>query len=84
MRLLNVRTQMLEPFFGRQKPPYAILCHTWEDEEVTTNDLDSEAILEEKAGYQKLLHTCTQAKKEKRWVRLRVDRHVLYRQDQQF
>ncbi|KAI1865370.1 uncharacterized protein JN550_008418 [Neoarthrinium moseri] len=35
MRLINVRTLEFEEFVGRDKPPYAILSHTWEDREVS-------------------------------------------------
>ncbi|KAI0513268.1 heterokaryon incompatibility protein-domain-containing protein [Xylaria bambusicola] len=35
MRLIDVNTLKLHEFFGDQIPPYAILSHTWEAEEVT-------------------------------------------------
>ncbi|KAK5633611.1 hypothetical protein RRF57_009325 [Xylaria bambusicola] len=35
MRLIDVNTLKLHEFFGDQIPPYAILPHTWEAEEVT-------------------------------------------------
>lgn len=35
MHLINTKTLALEQFFGTQIPEYAILSHTWGDEEVT-------------------------------------------------
>ncbi|KAE9979256.1 hypothetical protein EG327_007074 [Venturia inaequalis] len=35
MRLINVKTGILEEFWGGKKPKYAILSHTWGPEEVT-------------------------------------------------
>lgn len=41
MRLLNAHTIRLEEYIGRDRPPYAILSHTWEKEgEVLFNDLE--------------------------------------------
>jgi hypothetical protein len=40
MRLLNTTTLRLEAFYGTAKPKYAILSHTWGDEEVLFRDLD--------------------------------------------
>jgi hypothetical protein len=40
MRLLNTTTLQLEDFIDdRLRPPYAILSHTWGEEEVLHNDL---------------------------------------------
>jgi hypothetical protein len=41
MRLLNVKTQKFEDFYGDNVPPYAILSHRWGDEEVTFQDIKS-------------------------------------------
>jgi hypothetical protein len=62
MWLLNTRTIELEQFFEGRTPPYAILSHTWENEEVTfqemqTNQRSSGA----KAGYKKILAFCAAA-----------------------
>ena len=35
MWLINVRTRALEEYFGSKIPPYAILLHMWEEEEVS-------------------------------------------------
>ena len=47
MRLLDARTFRLKTFFNNI-PPYAILSHCWEDEEVVFSDLDD---LEEAKRY---------------------------------
>ena len=39
MRLLNTVTFQLEEFFDVTIPPYAILSHRWEDEELTFQNL---------------------------------------------
>ncbi|KAI1773186.1 heterokaryon incompatibility protein-domain-containing protein [Hypoxylon cercidicola] len=38
MKLINCSELKLEEFFGSDIPPYAILSHTWEKEEVTYQD----------------------------------------------
>ena len=42
MRLLNARTKKLEEFFDNEIPPYAILSHTWGQNEVRFKDIDEE------------------------------------------
>lgn len=40
MRLLNARTRKLKEFMGCDSaPPYAILSHTWGEEEVSCHDI---------------------------------------------
>ena len=39
MRLLRTSTFKLESFFDERLPPYAILSHTWGDEEITFQEL---------------------------------------------
>ena len=39
MRLLDATTCQLREFFGDKIPNYAILSHTWEEEEVSFHDL---------------------------------------------
>lgn len=56
MRLINARTLKLEEFFDNI-PPYAILSHTWADEEVTFQDMSSSNPIV-KAGYRKITKTC--------------------------
>jgi hypothetical protein len=63
MRLLNTKSITLEEFFEAQAPPYAILSHTWGDEEVTFQDIQgSAAECTKKAGYSKIVRTCQKAK----------------------
>lgn len=51
MRLLNTKTLLLETFTegtggsSTLFPPFAILSHTWEDEEVTFQDLQGDQSL---------------------------------------
>ncbi|KAF2429335.1 HET-domain-containing protein, partial [Tothia fuscella] len=42
MRLLNTSTFELETFFDSDHPPYAILSHTWGDQEVTFQEIQLE------------------------------------------
>jgi hypothetical protein len=60
MRLLNVNTLKLE--VGKTEP-YAILSHTWGDEEITFEELGADYV-KQKVGYQKILQTCAQAEKD--------------------
>ncbi|KAI0454824.1 heterokaryon incompatibility protein-domain-containing protein [Xylaria acuta] len=58
MRLLNVQTLTLEKFDCPPFPPYAILSHTWGQEEITfqdTHDLQKASV---KAGFTKFKLTC--------------------------
>ncbi|PVH72247.1 HET-domain-containing protein [Cadophora sp. DSE1049] len=61
MRLLNTITLKLESFFGRELPIYAILSHTWGDEEVTLQDMVNPVEAESKPGYAKLRGCCKKA-----------------------
>ncbi|KAG6355156.1 hypothetical protein INS49_004237 [Diaporthe citri] len=65
MRLLNTRILKLVSFDGRPVPPYAILSHTWEDDEVRYEDLFSGSTTSvmptEKRGYTKIKYSCDQA-----------------------
>ncbi|KAI4909904.1 uncharacterized protein J4E92_010520 [Alternaria infectoria] len=60
MRLINCSTLQLEEFFGANIPRYAILSHTWGDEEVSFADFTSGQPMVG-SGYQKILFTCQQA-----------------------
>jgi hypothetical protein len=40
MRLLNVKTMKLEEFFEKNIPAYAILSHTWGEDEITFREFD--------------------------------------------
>jgi hypothetical protein len=59
MRLINTSTLLLEDFTLRDIPPYAILSHTWANDEVTFQDiLASSPDLSSKQGYTKIIETC--------------------------
>ena len=60
MRLLNVHTFKLHEFIGNDIPPYAILSHRWEDEEVTFQALQAGDGPEMK-GWKKIEGCCRQA-----------------------
>ncbi|KAI3337100.1 HET-domain-containing protein [Xylariaceae sp. AK1471] len=57
MRLLNTKTLKLESFLGSVKPAYAILSHTWGDNEILFKDVqhESTASWKQKAGGAKVL-----------------------------
>ncbi|KAH8725395.1 heterokaryon incompatibility protein-domain-containing protein [Phaeosphaeriaceae sp. PMI808] len=63
MRLINAKTGLLEEFLGEKIPQYAILSHTWGDEEVTYQDYQRGA-QKAKKGYKKIRNTCQLATKE--------------------
>jgi hypothetical protein len=44
MRLLNTQTLQLKSFIGNQVPDYAILSHTWDDEEITFEDIAKQSL----------------------------------------
>ncbi|KAI1743391.1 heterokaryon incompatibility protein-domain-containing protein [Xylaria scruposa] len=62
MRLINTQSLNLEEFVGNAIPEYAILSHTWGDEEVTFQEWQDRNSLDEKAGYKKILAACEQAR----------------------
>lgn len=58
MRLLHTETlQLMEP---HSEPPYAILSHRWEKEEVTFEDMQAPD-REQKVGFRKIKSCCIQA-----------------------
>jgi len=64
MRLLNVHTFKLHEFIGKNIPPYAILSHRWEEEEVTFQALqagDGPGL----KGWHKVEGCCKQALEDK-------------------
>ena len=60
MRLLNTASITLREFLGEAVPPYAILSHTWEREEVLLADIQS-GTASSKQGYSKLIGCCQKA-----------------------
>ena len=63
MRLLHVDTLRLQEFAGANAaPPYAILSHTWDEDEVSYQDLQDLDVAHRKTGFDKIHCTCLQAK----------------------
>lgn len=62
MHLLNTSTLKLKDFI-KAIPDYAILSHTWNDEEVTFDDIDKPHAVSMK-GYEKISRSCKQALKD--------------------
>jgi hypothetical protein len=63
MRLLNTRTLELHSFF-ENIPPYAILSHCWEEDEVVFSDLADLDAAKNKLGFAKIEKACAQAVKD--------------------
>lgn len=61
MWLLNTETLALENFEG-ETPPYAILSHRWEEEEVSFKDVQNKRG-HDKKGYEKIKSCCHKALK---------------------
>jgi hypothetical protein len=61
MWLINVDTRELEEFMGDRIPEYAILSHTWGEEEVTFQDVRTRSA-EYKAAWVKVNSCCGRAK----------------------
>jgi hypothetical protein len=61
MRLVNARTLQLEEYYGAKIPKYAILSHTWGDEEITFKQWRTPDAWKGKAGYKKIEGGCRQA-----------------------
>lgn len=57
MRLINVHTRLFEDFASNWVPDYAILSHTWEQEEVTYSHYIS-GNYQSMRGYGKIDMTC--------------------------
>jgi hypothetical protein len=56
MRLMNVHTKTFEEI-GQEKPHYAILSHTWGDEEILYQDILNKRSTTE-SGWMKILKFC--------------------------
>jgi hypothetical protein len=63
MRLLHSKTLELKEFIGQDIPLYAILSHTWGDEEVSFQDIQRPEAREKK-GYNKIRLCCDQASRD--------------------
>ncbi|KAI1407533.1 HET-domain-containing protein [Hypoxylon sp. FL1857] len=63
--LLNAKTKKLSDFLESNVPPYAILSHTWGNDEVTFDDIRSALPLYRfKEGWKKIRWCCRQALKD--------------------
>jgi hypothetical protein len=58
MRLINTTTQTLDEFESAETPPYAILSHTWTNEEIDYQNLLGERESGKEAGYAELEYGC--------------------------
>ncbi|KZL78895.1 ankyrin repeat-containing [Colletotrichum incanum] len=63
MRLLHT-TRLEVVYVATDVPPYAILSHTWDDEEATFQDVQSSGIAKQMRGYAKLEESCSLASGE--------------------
>ncbi|KAL9625300.1 MAG: hypothetical protein Q9160_000702 [Pyrenula sp. 1 TL-2023] len=62
MRLINTRTLSLEHFGEDDVPPYAILSHRWEDEEISYEEMIlASPTVRKRRGYLKILAFCRAA-----------------------
>ncbi|KAM5388204.1 hypothetical protein ACJA88_000068 [Fusarium oxysporum] len=64
MRLINTRTRAFEEFYGSKVPKYAILSHTWGQEEVTFQDWADPTSVIQKSGFTKIIEACEQARND--------------------
>ena len=60
MRLLHTTTLSLHTFMDKTTPKYAILSHTWQEKEVTYQDIKL-AVAEKMMGYEKVQMACSVA-----------------------
>ncbi|KAI0861345.1 HET domain-containing protein [Xylaria cubensis] len=58
MWLINIKSMKLEEFTPPHLPSYAILTHTWGQEEVTFQEFRNWKAIEDKAGFAKIKKTC--------------------------
>lgn len=65
MRLIKAYTLEIVEFIGACTPPYAILSHTWGDEEVTFQDSQDMSRAFLKGGFAKIQGACNQALRDR-------------------
>jgi hypothetical protein len=66
MRLVNVHTLGLESLLPGRIPRYAILSHTWGNDEILFADMAAErATIVERTGYAKIVDCCAQIRKRR-------------------
>ncbi|KAM7184619.1 Heterokaryon incompatibility protein (HET) domain containing protein [Naviculisporaceae sp. PSN 640] len=59
MRLINTSTLALKEFFDSEVPNYAILSHTWDDDEVSLHEMEQQLpSLASRRGHQKIKQAC--------------------------
>jgi hypothetical protein len=64
MRLLNTETLEVVEFMGDSDiPPYAILSHTWGEQECSIQDMEDPNV-SRRRGYKKIRYCCRQAKED--------------------
>jgi hypothetical protein len=63
MRLLNSSTLVLHEFISGRIPRYAILSHTWSEEEVSFQDIRGPGAVSRK-GFEKVRKRCEQAARD--------------------
>jgi hypothetical protein len=84
MRLINVKTLELEKFLDSNLPPYAILSHTWkDDEELTLHDIEGGRTNKPGIGSIKLRNSCRLAeplqRRERFWLSaLKMEQRKLF------
>lgn len=65
MKLIHTTTLEIKEFIGIRIPPYAILSHTWEDEEVSYQDITlHREYAEGHKGLPKIYQACRLAREE--------------------
>jgi hypothetical protein len=71
MRLLDTSTLQFREFHGKHIPYYAILSHTWGEEEISFQELqDSRG--KEKIGFEKITQCCALASRDG-WLYVWID-----------
>lgn len=66
MRLINTSTLEFEEFLGSKIPKYAILSHTWEEEEVSYADYAAgRHLIHHMKGFDKIKSTCSIAAEQR-------------------
>jgi hypothetical protein len=64
MWLIETHTLKLVQFFDEKAPAYVILSHTWDEQEITFQEMQSGRGLESKKGYIKVVNCCKLAKQD--------------------
>jgi ankyrin repeat protein len=72
MRLLNTENLRVEEFRDSEVEPYAILSHTWHDDEVTFQDMENRDKAKIKKGYEKVKE-CSSLAKPNRFKYIWID-----------